>query len=389
MIIKANDSLKLEDYSKRYNLPLLTIILANNLKSNRNMPTYIKIPGYSMRQIANPYDISIVSKELLPEVLRINQVNTIEQLQRKVNIFIPHKEDQYVYYEQPYTYNVLCHDQQRLIDLYPFIQKHSIGYSVCGKEINELTIGSGPKKLHINAAMHGNEWITAAILMNFFNEYAFAITNPEHIWHSYMMKSFKNVTLSIVPMVNPDGVDLAINGSNTLPERSFDLVKINKGRTDFSNWKANIRGVDLNKQFPALWDIEASRFNQIPAARDYSGSEPLTEPEAKALVQLVKDRNFHRVISLHTQGEEIYWHFGKNIPAESKYISEEFARVSGYQNVKHLDNYAGFKDWFIQEYNRPGFTIELGRGVNPLSLEKFTNIYMKVKRILLANLYIK
>ena len=387
MIIKTNQSLQLEDYSKRYQIPLLTLLLANDLTLNDDLPRYIKIPGYSLRQIANHDDISDFPTELWPEILHINEVDTIQQLEEKINIFMPYKEKQFTYHDTPYTYDALCHDLHRLINLYPFIKKHLIGHSVCGKEIYELTIGCGKRQLHINAGMHGNEWITTAILMNFLNEYAVAVTDFNHLWHSYMIRSLKNVTLSIVAMVNPDGVNLAINGCQQFPERSFDLLKMNNGRTDFANWKANIRGIDLNKQFPAAWHIEAERLNHVPAARDYAGSNPLTEPEVKALVQLTKKRNFQRVISLHTQGEEIYWYFGKNTPFESKAISNEFARVSGYQPVKHLDNYAGFKDWFIQEYKRPGFTIELGRGKNPLSLRKFATIYMKTKRILLANLY--
>ncbi len=36
---------------------------------------------------------------------------------------------------------------------------------------------------------------------------------------------------------------------------------------------------------------------------------------------------------------------------------------------------AGYKDWFIQHYNRPGYTIEAGIGVAPLPLSQFDKIY--------------
>lgn len=65
----------------------------------------------------------------------------------------------------------------------------------------------------------------------------------------------------------------------------------------------------------------------------------------------------------------------------------EYARVSGYTPIRYVDSYAGYKDWFIQEFHRPGFTVELGEGVNPLPFEQFPSIYEQNLGILLANLY--
>ena len=68
-------------------------------------------------------------------------------------------------------------------------------------------------------------------------------------------------------------------------------------------------------------------------------------------------------------------------------IAREFARVSGYQAVRYIDSHAGYKDWFIQEFRRPGFTIELGEGVNPLPISQFDEIYQDALGIFLASLY--
>ena len=44
-------------------------------------------------------------------------------------------------------------------------------------------------------------------------------------------------------------------------------------------------------------------------------------------------------------------------------------------DVPYASGFAGYKDWFIQEFHRPGYTIEVGQGVNPLPLDQFDTIY--------------
>jgi g-D-glutamyl-meso-diaminopimelate peptidase len=83
----------------------------------------------------------------------------------------------------------------------------------------------------------------------------------------------------------------------------------------------------------------------------------------------------------------MYWGFENLEPPESEVLVNEFARVSGYEPVKTIESYAGYKDWFIQDWRRPGFTIELGTGTNPLPLTQFDEIYEEVLGIFLAGLY--
>ena len=83
------------------------------------------------------------------------------------------------------------------------------------------------------------------------------------------------------------------------------------------------------------------------------------------------------VLAYHSQGEEIYWKFKDiEIPGAEE-LGQEFARLSGYtlSNVPYASGFAGYKDWFIQYFRRPGFTIEVGKGDNPLPLSQFDEIY--------------
>ena len=151
---------------------------------------------------------------------------------------------------------------------------------------------------------------------------------------------------------------------------------------NFHIWKLiNSTGVDLNLQFPAGWDeARKIKFSQgfiSPAPRDFVGFAPLTEPEALALYNFTLRHHFRLILAYHTQGKEIYWQFQNYAPKESITIGNQFSQISGYTlaDVPYNSSFAGYKDWFLQEYRKPGFTIEAGIGINPLPISQFNEIY--------------
>lgn len=139
--------------------------------------------------------------------------------------------------------------------------------------------------------------------------------------------------------------------------------------------------MDLNLQFPAAWEQArqikfAQGFNK-PAPRDYVGNGPLVAPETIAVYNFTLQHNFRLILAYHTQGEVIYWKYLNYLPTNSRYIGEQFSQASGYilDDTPYNSSFAGYKDWFIQEYNLPGYTIEAGFGVNPLPISQFDKIY--------------
>lgn len=280
-----------------------------------------------------------------------------------------------------YTYVKLESDIYKLKKKFPFIRCNIIGKSVLERNIYEMNIGEGSKSIHFNASFHANEWITTLVLMRWLKSWLWkAASNHNFDW-------LKEVRLSIVPMVNPDGVELVSIGAKA-SRGLYHVEEMNNNKPDYCGWKANIRGVDLNKQFPANWQhYKDTIYCQFPSYRDYPGETPLTEPEAIALKNLVDRNDFIRIIALHTQGKEFYWGYNNCEPSDSKIIADEFERVSSYKGIKDIDSHAGFRDWFISTYNRAGFTIELGKGMNPLPLSQFTEIYKDTAPILNASVY--
>ena len=272
---------------------------------------------------------------------------------------------------------------QGLTARYPFISRGSIGGSVMGRPIPYLRMGRGPAQVFYSAAFHANEWITTPLLLHFLEQYAAAYAASGSIGGVPAAGLYDKATLYMVPMVNPDGVDL-VNGvidSGSYYEQARAMAAAYPDIPFPSGWKANISGVDLNLQFPANWErarqIKFAQGFTRPGPRDYVGPGPLTAPESLAVYRFTLNRDFSIILAYHTQGEVIYWKYLDYEPADSRRIADYFGRVSGYtvEQTPYASSFAGYKDWFIQDYNRPGYTIEAGRGINPLPLSQFDQIY--------------
>ncbi|MBP1989307.1 M14 family metallopeptidase [Paenibacillus eucommiae] len=286
-----------------------------------------------------------------------------------------------------YNYDELRKDLERLEWMYPFLRMESIGRSVLGKEIPAVRLGTGRRKIHYNAALHANEWITTPILMKFIEEAAISCEQGKTFRGKDMRRICDHITLWFVPMVNPDGVNLVLDGPDFSQPYYKELLDWNGGSADFRNWKSNIRGVDLNDQFPAHWEEERLRRASLgPGERDYGGPSPLSEPEAAAMAHFTCMHDFELVIALHTQGQEIYWNYRDMEPLGSRSIASLFAAASGYKSVRLSGSDAGYKDWFIQQFKRPGFTVEIGLGTNPLPIEMLPQLYEEALPILLEGL---
>jgi g-D-glutamyl-meso-diaminopimelate peptidase len=382
-------------YSQLFAVPLQLIIDSNpSVDPNRlSIGQEVRIPGfvttaYIIQSGDTLWQVARSRNLPLEALLAANASVNPSALQIGESVQVPLRITwRLVTGKQRYSYAQMINDINRLTAVYPFLRRRSVGNSVLDKPIPELLIGNGAKQVHYNASFHANEWITTPVMMTFINDYALALTNSKPIRGLSVLPLYGQTTLSLVPMVNPDGVDLVLNGPPADSPWKERVVQINGGSRDFIGWKANIRGVDLNDQFPAKWELERARNPKEPSPRDYGGEKPLTEPEAIAMAELTKSRDFARVLAFHTQGEVIYWGFENMEPPEAKTMVEEFGRVSGYEPVQTIESYAGYKDWFIQEWQRPGYTVELGKGINPLPLSQFGEIYEESLGIFLAGLY--
>jgi len=273
---------------------------------------------------------------------------------------------------------------QEIVKAYPFCRTEVLTRTAFQRPLRTLVIGTGPRKVIYSAAHHANEWITSLVLLKFAEELAAAIQNGGSIFDRSAQEISDAATIYMVPMVDPDGVDLVV-GTITEGNIQYDLAR--RLAQDYpaipfpDGWKANLLGVDLNLNYPAGWlqarEIKFSQGFTSPGPRDYVGRAPLNQFETQALAGYTEFIDPALVLAYHSQGKEIYWNFQDYDVPGARELAEEFARVSGYTLTEPAFNssFAGYKDWFIQEFRKPGYTIEVGQGVNPLPIQQFDEIY--------------
>ena len=281
---------------------------------------------------------------------------------------------------------------QALARQYPIISVRQFGTTAFGRPLWAMTIGSGERKVLFTAAHHANEWITAYVLLRFAEELAAAISSGGTLY-GIPASTLANTEITLVPLVDPDGVDL-VTGAIAPGSVEYELARIlgdNYPDIPFPDgWKANLMGVDLNLQYPAGWlrarEIKFSQGFTRPGPRDYVGRAPLNQLESRALAELTEEIDPDLVLAYHTQGKVIYWQFDDIEVPGAEALANDFARTSGYglEEVPMESAFAGYKDWFIKMFRRPGYTIEVGEGVNPLPLSQFDEIYRENLGILVT-----
>ncbi len=203
----------------------------------------------------------------------------------------------------------------------------SIGRSHMGREILAIKLGSGKTPLIVVGAHHGREFIASQYIMGELEE----LRLPE------------DITLYAIPMLNPDGVELSFMAD--------------------PRWKANARGVDLNRNYPCLFYEKITE--QRPCREGFKGYYPASEREVKCLIDFVNGVDPFAALTFHAKGEEIYY-ADENTPyvtAISKGYAQRLAQLSGYRVMppsKEPRVYAaGFENWFRMEKRRPCLLIEL------------------------------
>lgn len=282
-----------------------------------------------------------------------------------------------------YDYKQCTEDIMNLTSEYPSAEGFVIGQSVMKKPIYCIKTGSGGKKIFINCAHHGLEYLTSAFIMRFLRDYSEALRNGDEFFGIIPAVMSRRVTIYTVPMVNPDGVDIAVHGldiTNPYHQKLISRVGIHS----FNKvWQANAAGVDINHNYNAGWRVVKSR----PSPTQYAGPYSESEPETKAMVEFIKKMKFDMLIAFHSQGREIYYDYDGMAAENSKRIADKMAEASGYTVGAPIGSaaFGGCKDWFIKEFGKAGFTVEIGSGKNPLPLEMLEDIYDENARLITAS----
>ena len=276
-------------------------------------------------------------------------------------------------------------------EIYPDVGIGTLGCSILGREIPLLTLGAGPRKILYVGTHHGMEWMTTTILLRFCEDLLLAKKNGKAVYNLCPDRFWESHTLYVLPMLNPDGVEYQLHGvdpENPLYQR---LLTMNGGSSSFSSWQANARGVDLNHNY----DADFSAYKQMEmengiyggAPSKYSGEAPESEPEVAYLCSFIRfQKDLRAVLTLHTQGEEIYYRSEGKAPPISRNVARKMSLLSGYRLAEASGSaaFGGLTDWCIQKQGLPSFTLECGKGKNPLPLTAFFPIYSNLRELLFS-----
>ena len=271
-----------------------------------------------------------------------------------------------------------------------FVKLSYIGTSLMGRPIPMITLGDDNARRSVLyvSTHHATENICTSVMMDFIDEYASLYSSGRSIYGINLKVLNKMRKIYIVPMLNPDGVEYRLNGiekNNPLRDR---VIGYNGGE-DFTLWSSNARGVDLNHNYDAYFD----EYKQLERERDifpgkgrYSGECAESEPEVYSLANFIRYNasELMGILTFHTQGEEIYYKSrGKEAP-HSSFLASVIGRLTGYcvSEAEGTASYGGLTDWFVKEFKKPSFTLECGKGVNPIDISSEGAIFYTVRELL-------
>ncbi len=290
--------------------------------------------------------------------------------------------------KQTYNYSKMEKDIKALAKKYPdLITYKVIGKSEYGRNIYAVSLGKGNSTVSINGSHHAREWLTTNLNMYMIEQYARAYKKNTKMGDYHVKTILDNTTIWFVPMVNPDGVELQQKGLSAFPSKDHQaLLKMNKGSRDFKRWKANAKGVDLNRQYNAGWKTIRNNAPS-PNYENHKGTKPHSSAETKAMVAFTYEIDPEMVVSYHSSGEILFWNYlqtGSRYNRDHAY-AKKIGSMTGYRLVYPGPNPSGggMTDWFVDVFKRPGFTPELGRYAGPthLPISAFDRVWKQNKYV--------
>ena len=282
-----------------------------------------------------------------------------------------------------YSYEQMVADMEHLQKQYPdAVSISSIGSSELGRDIPVIRVGDLNAKYHVllQGAIHGREHLTAWLLMAMAD-----------YWLDHGILGYGDVCWHIIPMSNPDGVVISQTGVLNDLQHEIYLSDKENGYTSKSEssyatlWKANGEGIDINRNFPAGWELVGDRYG--PSSQQYRGSKPFSAAESIALRDYTLKYAFDVTISYHATGSLIYYSYGDKEPVntESRSLAKAVREISGYDlaSSSGVDG-AGYKDWVMEELGIPSVTVEIGCEEAALAEREIYSIFVRNYRVLPA-----
>ena len=292
-----------------------------------------------------------------------------------------------------YTYEEMVSDINGLKEQYPsLVSIDTLATTADGRPIYDMVIGNrnSDRQIIVHGGCHAREYMGCMLVMN---QAEFFL---KHYWNgSYSGRSYRelleNYQIHIIPMLNPDGVTLSQKGLDGI--RSAELKAgiqeiyrkdLSEGVTGLGldsylrSWKANAKGVDINRNFPVPeWSYQDGIIGR-PSSAKYNGPSAGSEIETKAVTDLVNSLSGCKaVISYHSSGSMIYWqyHQSGNFLERSRTTANALRNITGYYLLYGENSGGGCSNWVADVKNIFACTIEIGSGDSPLGISQYSGIW--------------
>lgn len=304
-----------------------------------------------------------------------------------------------------YSYEELILNARSLAKEYnKILQCVTIGKSHDNRDIVMLKLGIGKKYILFSAGIHGRETINPIVLMKIAEFYAkqyndfhsikekfdIKLRNPtiniekqydNMIFGKCVYELLQTYTILMIPLLNPDGYMISLYGHRSIND--LDLRdKIKKIGHNYSQWKFNGRGVDINRNFPCKsWKPKG------PC--DYAASEN----ETKTLIQVFHNYRIRALLDFHSRGKCIYYYrnsMTEEYNEKQLQIAKRIKDITKYEMVDPI-NEIGYGDsggntvhYFSEHFYKPALTIETvdEEAVFPLDYKYRASTYEELKLIL-------
>ena len=277
--------------------------------------------------------------------------------------------------DKKYSYNDMKRDLKKLEKAYGSIVDIA-GKSLDKRNIYYVTLGNekAKKTVYVETSVHAREYMNTKFIMNVIEDYCRGYDSKKYQGKKYS-KIFNNVKLVIMPMVNPDGVTISQYGPKKIRNATLrkNLYKIANGFS-FKEWKANARGVDINRNYAEGFNREGAK---APAHKNYPGKTPVSEPETKAQISVVEKVKPNVVICYHQAGEVMY-HLNHTKLSNMLYPMTHYTHVLSGQV-----QYGTFSD-YLDDRNILNCTLETGLVPAPVKNRQYKKIYKTNKNVLVA-----
>ncbi|CAH4038111.1 unnamed protein product [Pieris brassicae] len=282
--------------------------------------------------LVNPMDLEIFKERLMH--FGMNSRILSDNIQREFDQQVIHR------YLRLKTSSYSWNNYHSLEDVYQWmsdiaakypklIKLKDIGKTIEGREILAMNIHrpGSKRKVIIDAAMHGNEWITAEFVTYLANE----LVKADKAMSSKLRRVAHKYNWFLIPVANPDGYVYSMKNDRLW--RNNRHIENN-----------NTIGVDLNRNFDYSFCTQGA--NKEPSKDYFCGSKDFSEPESRAIADFVRihRKDLYFYISLHAYGQKIL------IPYSD--------RVKHVENFGELENYG--KQAILKMYKVNGVKYGIG-----------------------------